>query len=669
MRRLVALLRRRCILDESGVFIVLWALLLLAVLTMVAIVLDLSQLRQDRRQARLAADSAVTAGGLSLGRTAAGRLAACESAWTYAAENLGFDPPPASPCSPYNSVNGGSDCIVANPNTAIPQSVSAALGRYTIEIVNPVSNGSDLLNADLIGPNLAQVPNSNTGLNDSDGEPCTRIGVRITVKREMTFARVIGVNDRQTISHSVSRAAVDEGQLRPNLVVLDPHGCDALKATGTPAIEVIGQANLRAGIVIVNDAANCTGNGNYVLNVGTGNSGGHVTAAVNGDMFMKAGGGSCTGNACDPGQQDQSGCWNIDPNLTTCTGYSPAPLPLLATINRSRVDYIFNCRADYTVSGGHYVNVTIDGSPMGVCPSPQADYINALYTQVITNNGLRPSGTVQVIGNNPNQPCPSPLPVLTPPDPVEFQCRLPNNSNLTITTDAWFRQNSFQPGVVVVNGNAVFDGDISLGSGNSLEVGGNSLFLGSVSVSGNASGGGLLSLHGRPGAYPVTCQPLNFLANIASCVKLSGHTAASGPTPSSGAAFSFMMGTLSQNGGTVLLDRVMVYGGIAGHLDRGGGGTMTWLPPSAGNGPFVKLSFWSDTSGTHVMGGGGDLTVDGIYFAPNATYELGGNSPTLPQDAQFWAFRLHAAGNATFRMTPDPDLISVPVGPVVRLIR
>ena len=653
-----ARLTRRGSGDETGAFLVIWALLLVALLTMVAIVLDLAALRQDRRQQRLAADSAVTGAGLSLQRTAAGRLAACEDAWSYAAQNLGFGAPvPASPCTPYAAA---SDCDKTNPAAATVPFVEGTMGTYAVTITTPVLDTDPLMNADAAGGDRPQAANTNTGINDSDGEPCTRIGVRIASTRNTTFARVVGIDNHRTNAHSVARAAVDEGDLRPNLVVLEPHGCDAMKASGTPAIEVVGTPVLRGGIVIVSDGATCTGGPNsVVLDVGTGGSPGHVTAAVNGDIYLRAGGGACVGKACKPDQLDPPGCWNVDPLLTTCKGYSPAPLPLTATINRSRIDYLFNCRSGYTTAAGNYTNVTIDGATMAACPNATDDYVNVLYNEVVTLNGLRPTSPT-VIGANPAVSCP--VLVSPVPGPVEFRCAFPNNVNLVVDGDAWFRQSSLSPGSIVVNGNAVFDGDLTFGTGNQLEVAGNSFFAGDLVV----TGGGVVRLHGKPGIYPATCQAADFKANITACVKQSGYTAGS---PSAGTAFSFFMGDVDQNGGTIDIDRVMVYGGPASEFDRAGGGSLTWTPPSSGSGPFTKLSFWSDSTGTHRMGGGGDLTVDGIYFAPQAIFELGGVSPTIPQDAQFWALKLHAGGTSVFRMTPDPDIISIPLGPVVRLIR
>ncbi|MDP9389394.1 MAG: pilus assembly protein TadG-related protein [Actinomycetota bacterium] len=651
-RSLVQSWRRR---DEEGAFLVVWVLLLLGLLTMVAIVIDLAQLRQDRRQQRLAADAGVTAGGLTLTKTAAGRLGACEDAWTYAAENLGFGPtPPPSPCG--SAITG--DCDNTTPAT---QSAVGSLGSYTVRITTPVINGDALMSADAAGGDVSQPANSSTGVNDSDGKPCERIAVRITNVRTSTFGQVVGFDNNTTDVHSVGRSATDDGNLYPNLVVLEPHECNAILANGTPAIEVVGTTSLRGGIVIVDDGAACSGTNNWVLNVGSGNSKGHVTAAVNGDIYMKAGNGVCTGTACDPGQLDVSTCWNLDPDLTTCKGYYPEVRPLPVTINRSRIDYLYNCRAGYTTTTGNYRNVTIDGTTMAGCPNTTADYMNKLYNQVVNLQGLRPTSPT-VIGTNPSQACP----VLSSPvaGPVEFNCEL-GNITLVVNGDAWFRQSSaLSPVSLTVNGNAVFDGPVDLGTNNLLEVAGNSYFASDLKVTGSTA---VVRLHGALGTYPSTCQGADFITNIATCVKRSGYVAGA---PSTGAAFSFIMGNFVQNGGTTSFDRVLVYGGPSGRLNRAGGGNLVWSGPSKTSGsPFTKLSFWSDTTLTHEMGGGGDLEVEGVFFAPDAVYELGGNSPTIPLDAQFWAKKLHGAGTSVFRMTPDPDLISVPTGPVVRLIR
>ena len=456
-----------------------------------------------------------------------------------------------------------------------------------------------------------------------------------------------------------------------------------MKTSGTPAIEVIGSPTLRGGIVLVDDGAACSGPNNYVLNVGTGNSNGHVTSAVNGDIYLKAQNGLCTGSACDASQVDAATCWNADPALTTCTGYSPAPLPLTVTLNRSRIDYLYNCRSGYTTGTGNYINVTIDGSVMANCPDTAADYINTLYNSVVVAGGLEPDLTLAIVrGTDKNTACDptwySAAPAVTL-GPIDFNCKLPNNLDLVIGGDVRFRQTNYTPGTVVVNGSARFDGDltpvnltvngnavvggnVSLGSGNALEIAGNSYFLGNIALSGNALGGGLLKLHGSPGGSP--CTSATFITSIDSCVRQSGYSTGS---PSAGAAFSFMNGSFSQNGGTALIDRVMVFGTASGLLDRSGGGAMTWTPPTLG--PFTKLSMWSDSTGTHKMGGGGDLAVEGTFFSPNAIFELGGNNTTLPLKSSFWALKLQAAGTATFRLQPDPTLISAPVGPSVRLIR
>lgn len=683
-------LRARCHRGEAGAFIVLWALLILAVLIMVAIVIDLSALRQARRQQRLAADSAVTAGGLALKRTAVGRLAACEDAWSYAAQNLGFDPAPASPCGGYDVASGGTDCVKSSPSSAVPQFATGTLGAYTVTITTPVLNNDALMKADAIGGDLTQPANSSTGTFNSDGEPCSRIGVRIMSTQSASFAQVIGQGSGTTNSHSVARATIDEGDLRPSLVVLEPHKCNAMEVTGTPSIEVVGTTATPGGIVIVSDGNSCPTSGagaGYVLNVGSGKDNSHVTAAFNGNIFLKAGSGSCVGSACDPSQLDDPTCWKIDPALTNCTGYSPIPQPIDVPINRSRIDYLYNCRTGYTTGTGNYTNVSIDGGNMADCTGTSGDYLNKIFQTVTsTGSGLRlPSGTTWdlIVGDDPKKKCADPLPPLPSPGNVQFNC---DASGLAVTVDghAWFRQTGkpeFKPLAVRVNGSADFDGDVnpsalfeirgnayfggtmSIGGSADVRIRGNSFFAGDISVS-----GGNLSLRGTTGSYPTDCVEATFITNVSSCARLSGYTAATATAPSAGGALSFLMGNLKQTGGAISVDRVMVYGGPNAALSRTGGGDLTWFPPSEG--PFRKLAFWSDLqAASHELSGNGVLNVDGVYFAPGANFTLGGNPSAIPQDAQFWALTLKAAGTATFRMTPDPELPSLPLAPSVRLIR
>lgn len=193
---MIGLPGRRCR-GEDGVFLILWALLLTALLTMVAIVIDLGALRADRRKDRAAADAAVTAGAndlLPLVPFVPRQLdaqKACITAWEYAMRNLGESkphpcpPPPAAPCD----------------RTSTPAKITYGTitdGGYAVTVISPVPDGDALMDADAVGGDIPQAVSA------IDGNACDRIGIEISYTRQSIFGRVVG-NDRNTTTvHSVA---------------------------------------------------------------------------------------------------------------------------------------------------------------------------------------------------------------------------------------------------------------------------------------------------------------------------------------------------------------------------------------------------------------------------------------------------------------------------------
>jgi len=89
---------------ERGSVMILFALVLVATVTMVAIVIDLGALRYDRRADRSAADAGATAGAVVLTGAVDGPTKACANAWSYTIRNLGGDPATPSPCAPSSNI-------------------------------------------------------------------------------------------------------------------------------------------------------------------------------------------------------------------------------------------------------------------------------------------------------------------------------------------------------------------------------------------------------------------------------------------------------------------------------------------------------------------------------------------------------------------------------------
>lgn len=223
---------------------------------MVAIVLDLGALRADRRSSRSAADAAVLAGAVKL--TPDPQLA-CNTAWTYAARNLGLDPLTTPGATPP-------DCTIFDPAsfTCAPTTrldATGSIGNYVITISHPVPDTDELLDAESVGPNITQPPSTD------DGGSCDRLGVRIVHTRESIFSKVIGNQLNRTSGHSVARFLRFEegGPEKPALVALHQTD-DCTVDSGPGLIRAMPTGSQPALIYADSDASgpNCPGGSDTV---------------------------------------------------------------------------------------------------------------------------------------------------------------------------------------------------------------------------------------------------------------------------------------------------------------------------------------------------------------------------------------------------------------------
>jgi hypothetical protein len=112
-------------------------------------------------------------------------------------------------------------------------------------------------------------------------------------------------------------------------------------------------------------------------------------------------------------------------------------------------------------------------------------------------------------------------------------------------------------------------------------------------------------------------------------------------------------------GGSSSLDLGNEDGGVFVYLQNGrintqGGGDQTsWIAPHAG--PFEDLALWSDSPETHEMLGSSALSLEGVFYIPNASFSFGGGGTMTQQDAQFIVYRFHTHGGGALRMVPNPE--------------
>lgn len=655
--------------DEQGFFIVLFAILLVAMFLMVAVVVDLGALREDRRLSHSASDAAANAGAFSLTGGAGAPLTACETAFAYVLQNLDL-PSTTSNCSARFPVSTLCTSLLTVPLGN--RTATTTVGDYEISITTPVLDSDDLMDAESMGGNRTQGVNTNI-----DGSACDRLGVRIRLAREPFFSGIVNTGSVTTDIHSVAVRNNDTTSVPISLIIMEPTGCPAIAASGTGSIEVVqntaaGQTTNIGGIMVISDGTTCPNN-DYTLNVGSGATQGHISVLTkdasnnfNGVIYLRAlaTSGICTQPACDPAQ------------FSASTGYFPRPKRQPVPLDRGLVDYKYNCRANYRNTGSdpnyRFVNqFGSSGTELPACSgenvtSPESDYMNEFY-RAVTAGALEPQSPV-IISDCSTLPATLPGGAYSDPSFFNFKitCNPPNNFNLTVTGNIWFAGNqSLSPGTVIVNGNAVFNQGISIGNGNLLEVRGNSQFKGTIGI----NGGGVFRLKGNPTgtACTVPGEPgTQFVSSPTTCTRTSSSNAAM-------AFLSSTVGALDQNGGLVDLQHVMLYADNGPVLKLGGNGGISWSPPTEG--PFKQLALWSDKVATsangthHSIAGGGTINLGGVYFSPTGWFEITGNSDISPQTAQFWTGVLQQNGGATFKMTPDGSNIGVPVALGTTLIR
>lgn len=279
-------LSRRLQEEEHGAVLVLVTVILAVMIMMVALVIDISALRGDRRDSSKTADMASMAGVLDLLPASGGDPElACQQSWAYLVIN--------TPDIPNGEVANDGFCgnlggyenftLASCPTSAIEATTTT--GPYGVTITWPVPDDHPAMGDQAID-------------GDVDGHPCERLAVWLNRDREFGFAQVGGFTGATTGAPAVGRATV--GGATPEtvaLVVLDPHGTRALCAAGkggvwVKSVEIAGETH--PGMISVDSDESVTGDcdgevGDYAIYV-QGNAGARIQAG--GDTFGE-------GNATD----------------------------------------------------------------------------------------------------------------------------------------------------------------------------------------------------------------------------------------------------------------------------------------------------------------------------------------------------------------------------------
>lgn len=621
--------RRR---GEDGVFLVLYALMFVAIFTMVAIVLDLSAVRSGRRTARSVADAAATAGAMDLGL---GRQAACRTSFTYAARNLGFASPTPDPCAG----------ILPMPDCATTDTTQATFGDYTVFFRSSVPSGDQLMKADTPGGDINQT------LTPNDGAECDRVGVEIRYDRDTIFSRVAGILTNRTTVHSVALKGAGRSDDSAALVLLERNDCRAARVQGSntkilvAAIPASGTSPGTPGAIQSDSRGDgsCPG-GARILEGGPGqaikaeharNASGTIVSQARIGIYGKLFGAT---NAHTPwpaeiGEPDPIGAEQV--------GRTPVDERYLA--NERALETDATLLVNMTTPPFGYLNVT--GSP-GLNLGCTID---------------TPTPITTAMGSKLWFYCPSGL-------TVKNLTITSANSEIVIASDLTVSA----PGFTINDARKVWIKGKSTGNDRGLDVGApfvvnndgfatcaarfaadrteiGTMFLkeGSMLMAG---GGSRLQL----------CQMHVYLRGANSPGAASFLPTAVTPAPAlpPGPATNASLGTINMSSGSV---------------DWTAPNELDLLPTAADLAiyKFEDLALWTEASSTSPLNGGGGMNLGGIFFLPNAnSFEISGNAgQTISVDAQFFVRKLDVTGGSTLRMVPNPaNQVPVKISGV-RLIR
>jgi hypothetical protein len=316
-------MRRRTARSDRGAVTILFAIFAVALMSMVAVVIDIGRLRSARRTTQTAADFAALAGGQEVADVSGGDpRAACQDALDYLRANL--DGVPAGASLPCDSIP--ISCDTSTPSVTVTDGGTAY--PFEIAVTYPVSDG------DIADPVVG-------GLRVTDGEPCERFGVDVDLVVDALFAGVVGVDSMPTGASAVARGTPASLRQAPNLWLLDPTGCTALSVQGGSQV-IVGTATAPGLITLDSDGSTCSSNDTTIDVGGTGSRISAIPADTTPPGRISLVAMASGQRRCDDG--NPAACEQVDVDAGLL---DPQPTRRYSRATRALVDHRFNCRSSY----------------------------------------------------------------------------------------------------------------------------------------------------------------------------------------------------------------------------------------------------------------------------------------------------------------------------------
>lgn len=594
--------------DDEGVFAILYAALIVAMFGMAAIVVDLGQLRADKRESRSAADTAVLAAAADLGIGPYDPLKACRTALAFTIDNLRLGTPtpstaPADPCAALDPdgpfVNPTASCPL-QPNSASAQVVGTGV---MIKVTWPVPAGSFLLTQPDGKPGSSPRPSDPAF--DGTASGCDRLGIAITRTRSFGLSAALGASNGVTSARSVARATFDSGggDLFYPLVILDPISCYGLNITGGTKVLVKNKNDIPGRIGL-------DSNGTATSNAGNSDSCGPGSAVIvdadgtNGLIEARPGSLGSTA-AIEIFGPDSMPAKAFQSSDIPCAGTNPCVRPK-PTVSQQRItrlpfDKLFNCAS--------------------TCPdgSPEKAYVDRFGAQAtaMTAVSAAASGWTVITGSACNTPPPAGALryfVNCNPYKVGGVYVFPAGATVIIKGDLVVEN----AGCLVINADASPCATAPSTSPSPTYLPTN----GMLSVLGDVK---------STGAGPRMFLPQTFLHQPIISSRFNGGF-----------------------GGVISWSAPFVDPALASSCPSGQ--PVGSIPPV---GCFRNLAFWTEAPSGNtspaVITGGGVLRLEGTFFLGNAKLKLSGGSLIDVENAQFVAKRIEATGGSLLTFIPNAE--------------
>lgn len=632
---------------DDGVYAILYAVLVVVLLGMGAIVVDLAMVRQDRRLDRSAADSAALAGVSHLNTLGPGAspYQGCLSAWAYIADSLGVAVPTGA-CGAFASYT---TTAAVNAYCPTPTSSPAEIvddrnipGDRTVRIAWPIPYhpGAGGVVSQFLTPEIAPGSVSQTFDTTVDGTEagCDRMGVAIFEDETFGLGSGVGINGTTTQVHSVARFSIVDGPVEgvSALNVLNPTDCSSLITTGNGQVlvgaVVDGTTVVGPGSIAVEAAGtNSTCNGGKKVIDPTTGAGSLVCAS----SVRLVGATSCDGlgviqsHALDPGGNPANAYSSAAVNSGVL---KPTPTPEGFTHSWNPVTKLYGCNTTYL-------------APCDLPPAPQPNYVALLEAAYKT------SGTPTLYTGSQ---APYTSPYTLPFGDASVLCG--NTSTIKyLPPGNWYADCDItvrNGGMVIIQGgNLVLGGDINVNSGG--------CFVMNVPVE---TCSGLTTNGATDSTVTSSIPPLSD-----SVVYLRNGSIDTAGTLVMPQTFVYSRSN-ANNPVSVQSTELTLWTAPGAGAKNGNGRTMleeACFDPTAAqvvkacmNSRFARMAYWSDypigkTPAPNNFAGQGSLNVVGVFFTPRGYFNFTGGGAYAAAAAQFWADKLNVNGGAVLGLIPD----------------